>query len=153
MIESDTDELTNKISNMSMTEPQAISNSLIRTVTLPTTDDNESSTETHIAITGSRPSIDSIVVGDKLTVNLSRPSFDGHTYSGELTQHMYGHISPRVCSTSAGRPPKKVSISNNNSNLMDSVQNQCISVGGNTRYSRTPNNTENPCFVTTYVLI
>jgi hypothetical protein len=153
MMESDTEELTGKISSLSMTGSASTSDSLFSTVTLPTTENNVLSIQNKdVNGCGSRLSIDSMVVGDG--PNVSRPSFDGHTYCGELAQHIYGHNSPRVCGSSIGRPPKKVSSNNHhNSTSMESVHNNITSIGGIARCSRTPKSTDNPCFVTTYVYI
>lgn len=121
------DDLADKISSLSMMDAKVsssgkTSNSLIRTVTLPASEENESYKYDFPA----RLSIEN----DEVNANLSRPSFDGH--SCELTRHLYGN-SPH------GRPPKVASVAcevaHNNS--------------GN-RSSRTPCG-NNLCFVTTYV--
>jgi hypothetical protein len=105
------------------------------TVTLPVTFDENIPTLCESIKVCERLSIDQMGVGMKS----SRPSFDSHTQSSELSQHLLGH-SPRI---SLGRPPKGTATSYRCS--IDGADN-----GGSTRHGRTPN-AENLCFITTYV--
>ena len=134
----DTDELAVKLATLSMTSKSfnlthALGNSQNHTVTLPVTSDD------YIPIQNCKKcdhlSIDQMEIVSKS----SRPSFDSHTQSCELSQHLLGQ-SPRM---NLGRPPKGTIISYRTS--IDGADN-----GGNTRYGRTPNG-EKLCFVTTYV--
>jgi hypothetical protein len=110
-------------------------NHLNHKVTLPVTSDENIPTRNFNFEKCERLSIDHMGIGSKA----SRPSFDSHTQSGELSQHLLGH-SPRI---NIGRPPKGTSISYRCS--IDGADN-----GVNPRIGRTPN-TDNLCFVTTYV--
>jgi hypothetical protein len=139
-ITDDTDKLTDKLSSLSMTSKSDNSsleagNSQNRMVTLPMTSDENIPLQNGDNDKYERLSIDQLGVGSKS----SRPSFDSHTHSGELSQHLLGH-SPRM---NVGRPPKGTIISYRCS--IDGADN-----GGNTRHGRTPN-ADNLCFVTTYV--
>jgi hypothetical protein len=121
------DDLADKISSLSMMEAKVsftggTSNSLIRTVTLPASEENESCKfEFPARLSCENEAVD---------VNISRPSYDSS--SCELTRHLYGH-SPH------GRPPRLSSAT------CEGAQNNSVS-----RSSRTPC-TNNLCFVTTYV--
>lgn len=106
-------------------------------VTLPMTTDENIPLQNRDNKKYDRLSIDQLGVGSKS----SRPSFDSHTHSGELSQHLLGH-SPQM---NVGRPPKGTTASYRCS--IDFAENV-----GNTRNGRTPN-TENLSFVTTYVTL
>ena len=131
----DTTELTDKLSSLSMTSNSnqvATNHSQTRTVTLPTISDENISLSNLDSEKCDRLSIEPMGVESKS----SRPSFDCHTHSGELSLHLLGH-SPRM---NAGRPPKGTYRYSTDG----------ADQGGNTRSGRTPN-TDNLCFVTTYV--
>ena len=138
----DTDKLADKLSSLSMTSR---SNNLTvveeisehRTVTLPMTADENIPLRTVGSEKQERLSIEQMGPGS----TSSRPSFDSHTQSGDLSQHLMGH-SPRM---KVGRPPKGTIMTYRCSN--DGAENV-----GNMVHRRTPIS-ENLCFVTTYVIL
>lgn len=137
----DTDVLAEKLSTLAMASKSKKANLAAEicqnhTVTLPMISDENIAIQRGDGGKCQRLSIDQMGAGSKA----SRPSFDSHTQSVELSQHLLGH-SPRM---SAGRPPKGTIISYRCS--LEGAENG----GGITRNSRTPN-VDNLCFVTTYV--
>jgi hypothetical protein len=137
----DTDELVGKLATLTMTSKSndftiALGNSPNHKVTVPMTFEDNIPIESGNSEKCERLSIDQLGVMSKS----SRPSFDSHTHSGDLSQHLLGGHSPRM---NLGRPPKGTITSYRCS--IDGADN-----GGSTRNGRTPN-AENLCFVTTYV--
>lgn len=133
----DEDDLTSKISSLSVNESELLSRasiSMIRQVTLPPDDEIK-----RIGINDSlRLSIES-----NATEKRSRPSMESHAHSTDLNLHLHGN-SPRI---RLGRPPKM------------SISSMCSTETVNTRGGRssTPCADDVPCtafnFVTTYVFL
>ncbi len=113
---------------MTSNSNQVSNHSQTRTVTLPMISDENIPIPNLDSEKCERLSMEPMGVESKS----SRPSFDCHTQSGELSQHLLGH-SPRM---NARRPPKGTY--------------RYSTDGAEHRSGRTPN-ADNLCFVTTYV--